>query len=80
MSAPSAIVGESKGDTMKMSDIDILKMEEQQALLPDLFEREHFAYDDESCALCGSRNFELLEGETFECYDCGQAFERGQIK
>jgi uncharacterized protein YacL (UPF0231 family) len=71
------MMGKSKGEIMKMSDLDILKMEEQQATLPNLFERESVAYDDESCALCGSRNFELLEDQTFECYDCGRTFERG---
>ena len=61
----------------QMSERDILRRQQLQRELPRLFDLERVAYDDDSCALCGSRNFELLEDITFECYDWGKTFERG---
>jgi len=33
-----------------------------------------------NCTHCQSKNFELLEDGTYECYDCGKTFEKDETK
>lgn len=52
----------------EMSARDILRMQ-AEAIKRHMCEG---AYDPESCPNCGSKNYELIEAEEWECFDCGQ--------
>jgi len=55
----------------EMSNLDILRMQ-AEALKRHVSEG---AYEPEHCPHCGSKNWELLEADEYECYDCGQLFK-----